>query len=587
MKILKLLNDQILIILLIIILIQTVRAEETIDIWNLEKKIPEKQKTQIENKTLEASENFNINISKNINLNSNNISINENINLIKDKNSIIGIYDPEKNDLSIDMWSKTDGEIFAEVLNKILQLDLSSDSNKLLEIALLTNTYSPSKNISFDEFISYKTKWLIKYGDLELIKKYLKINNSLKLNDDLAKYYVDQNLSKTDLETACKIFENNLNTNNNYLSKFKIYCLLNNDRVEESLLQLDLLKETGFKDNFFEQRIFKLLGYDEKIYNEINDENILNFHLSHRLNNEFLYEPDISSPKLIWKYLSSANLLENIDDMDLENKEKILALEKATHDKNFSEEQLFLLYEKFLFNINQYINIKESYKLLHPVEGRALLYQGALIFDDPSKKISILQDLKMLFVENEIGNAFDDKLSNFLLNIDEDKIPSNFTTFYNKNLNNLTKYTKSPKINNKIIHQSKLLKYFSGESTLSETKKNLENIFKDTIKKDKSYIFSLKDIIIIESLKSDGIEIPNKYKNLYDVQKPQIPEQIQKYIYNDETGMSLLKLVELIREDKIEDLGSESLYFIVETLNRLKIRKLRNSIILDVVPLKV
>ena len=60
-----------------------------------------------------------------------------------------------------------------------------------------------------------------------------------------------------------------------------------------------------------------------------------------------------------------------------------------------------------------------------------------------------------------------------------------------------------------------------------------------------------------------------------------------KYIDNDEKGMSLLKLVELIREDRIKDLGSDSLYFIIETLNKLKINKLRNSIILDVVPLKV
>ena len=40
-------------------------------------------------------------------------------------------------------------------------------------------------------------------------------------------------------------------------------------------------------------------------------------------------------------------------------------------------------------------------------------------------------------------------------------------------------------------------------------------------------------------------------------------------------------------ELEIKDLGSDSLYFIIETLNKLKINKLRNSIILDVVPLKV
>ena len=115
----------------------------------------------------------------------------------------------------------------------------------------------------------------------------------------------------------------------------------------------------------------------------------------------------------------------------------------------------------------------------------------------------------------------------------------------------------------------------------------MESIFKDTIKKDKNYIFSTKDIIIIESLRFDGIEIPNKYKSLYNVSKPKIPRQIQEFINNEEIGMSLLKLVELIREDKIKDLGSESLFFIIDTLNQLKIRKLRDTIILDIVPLKV
>ena len=74
---------------------------------------------------------------------------------------------------------------------------------------------------------------------------------------------------------------------------------------------------------------------------------------------------------------------------------------------------------------------------------------------------------------------------------------------------------------------------------------------------------------------------------MYNITKPEIPQQIQKYIDNDEKGISLLKLVELIREDRIKDLGSETIYFIIETLNKLKINKLRNSIILDVVPLKV
>ena len=584
MKILKLLNDKFLIILLIFFVAQNVNSQEAVDIWNLEKKafstkeILEKTKTNNE---------IDVNISENKILRKNNVDISDDANSLSDVNNIIGIYDPKKNDLSIDMWSKTDGIILSEFLNKILSLDLSKDSHNILNIALLTNAYIPSKNISLEEFINFKIKWLIKFNDLNLIEEYLVKNTSLKFNDDLIKYYVDENLSKTDLNSACKIFENNFSITNNYLLKFKIYCLLNDEKIEESLLQLDLLQEAGFKDNFFEKGVFKLIGYEENIEDEINDQNILNFHLSHRLNSEFVYEPNISSPKFIWKYLSSANLLTSIEDVELENKNKILALEKATHDKNFSEEKLFAIYEKFLFNVNQYLNIEESHKLLDPIEGRALLYQGALIYDEPKKKISILKNLKDSFKKSGTEKAFEAKLSNFLTNIDEGEVPSNFTKFYDKNLKTEFKTIKSIKINNKIIHQSKLLKYFSGESSFDETKKNLENIFRDTVRKDKNYIFSTKDIIIIESLRADGIEIPNKYKSLYDVQKLNIPEKIQEYIDNEETGMCLLKLVELVREDKIGDLGSESLFFIIDTLNQLEIKKLRNTIILDVVPLKV
>ncbi|MDC3184939.1 hypothetical protein OA973_00145 [Candidatus Pelagibacter sp.] len=585
MKILKLLNDILLLILLILISNKSVYSEEAVDIWNIKVNKNDNNQTSGENEILNS--NNNIIISGEEILDKTVITVNEDSNLFTNKNEIVGIYDPEINDLSIDMWKKTDGVRLSKTLNKIFELKLSNDSRNILNISLLTNSYSPTNNISFEEFVDFKNKWLIKNADLNLVKVYLEKNNSLKFNDELIKYYVDHNLSKTDLKKACEIFDNNLNTDNKYLVKFNIYCLINENKVEESLMRLDLLQEAGFTDSFFEQRVYKLIGYEDNIKNEVNEKNILNFHLSHRLNEDFIYEPNISSPKFIWRYLASANLLSNIDDLDIENKEKILALEKATHDKNYPEDKLFSIYEKFLFNINQYLNISETYKLLHPVEGRALLYQGSLIFDEPSKKISILKDLKESFKESGTENAFEIKLSKFLMNIDEGSVPSNYTKFYKKNLKSSSISTKSIKINNKVIHQSKLLKYFSGESSLDETKKNLENIFKDTIKRDKNYIFSMKDIIIIESLRSDGIEIPNKYKNLYNITKPEIPEQIQKYIDNDEKGMSLLKLVELIREDRIKDLGSDSLYFIIETLNKLKINKLRNSIILDVVPLKV
>ena len=51
-------------------------------------------------------------------------------------------------------------------------------------------------------------------------------------------------------------------------------------------------------------------------------------------------------------------------------------------------------------------------------------------------------------------------------------------------------------------------------------------------------------------------------------------------------GMALLRIVEIIGQDKIEDIGPETLYFIISTLNQLNIDPIRNKILLKVLPLK-
>ena len=82
------------------------------------------------------------------------------------------------------------------------------------------------------------------------------------------------------------------------------------------------------------------MKYIEQPSEEISDKNILNFHLSHRTIPNFNYQPKNNTPKFIWKYLSSSNLLENIDTIDLEDIEKISLIEKATHEKNYRRKRI-------------------------------------------------------------------------------------------------------------------------------------------------------------------------------------------------------------------------------------------------------
>ena len=71
----------------------------------------------------------------------------------------------------------------------------------------------------------------------------------------------------------------------NYTSKIKIYCLINSNKIDQALLIYDL-KKLGLTDEFFESKIFALIGFKDDS-NEISDKNLLELHLSHRVVDRF------------------------------------------------------------------------------------------------------------------------------------------------------------------------------------------------------------------------------------------------------------------------------------------------------------
>ena len=62
----------------------------------------------------------------------------------------------------------------------------------------------------------------------------------------------------------------------------------------------------------------------------ISEATILDFHLAHKTNNQFFFEPKENTSKLIWKYLATSNLLYNVEEIDITDMEKISLIEKAT-----------------------------------------------------------------------------------------------------------------------------------------------------------------------------------------------------------------------------------------------------------------
>ena len=587
MRILKLLNKKYFSIIIIFLLssLNVIAEDQPIDIWNIDKKAIETTSEAISsNEITGVTAENNI---YNMQADKKKSSIKLDQELASKEIKIVGLYDPADYGLSMDMWSNSDGLILKKLFKNLDNFDLSSDASEILNIALLTNTYYPNKNITEEEFLKFKSSWMIKESNLELIEQFLIKNQATNLHPELMKYVVDEYLSQSDVKKSCEIFSKIKEPlENEYLTKFNLYCLINYGKNEEAQLILDLQKELGFKDDYFENKINYLFGYVDEANKDISESSILDFHLAHRTNPEFEFEPKKETPKLIWKYLSASNLLFNIQDIEITDIDKISTIEKATHDKNYSEKELFDFYKKFQFTINQLLNAKQSYKSLASIEGKALIYQRVLLAEEPKLKIELIKILKDIFESEGIGNAFDVELKNFLKQIDIEDVPSNFTTFYNEHKNDKEIINKKIKYNNKILHQSKLVNYFNGDYAKSKIEEDLNKYLKK-IKKNKKYFLSKKDIIFLEALKSDGIQISKKYDDLYKVNQSEMPADIQAMIDNKEIGAALLRVIEVIGPERIEDIDEDTVYFIINTLNQLNVDSIRNKLLLKVLPLKV
>ena len=579
MKILKLLSKFLFILFLSIIFFKTAVSNEPVDIWKFEKKENVPEEKLIENSKGIKNEN-----TQEINLleQSQNIIVNNSLGTNNIK--LAGLYDPSENGLSIDMWSSSNGKEIKHFLEKLNSKKLSNFSEKILDVALLTNSYLPSNNISSEEFLDFKFQYLIKKRDFELIKNFLIKNSSIKENDKILRFYIDYYLSNSQLDKSCEIFDYVKEVTSDYLNNFKIYCLIDQNKKEEAQLLIDLKSEFENIDEFFLNKFNILMGYEEKD-ELVSDKNILKFHLSHKTNENFSYEPKIDTPKFLWKYLSNSNLLKDSELINIENSDQVKLIEKATNEGAYEEQELFDLYKRFQFDINQLINVNDAYKLLSDYQGRALIYQRLLLASDSILKINLSYMLNKSFDESNLSNVFDEELSKILKTINEDEIPSNFTKFYEQNKESEKEKELKIKFNNKIFHQSKLLNYFLNKTSLPKVEKEANDLLKK-IKKNKKYSFSKKDIMMIESLKSDGVQILKKYDKLYE-HKPNLPVEINSMILNGETGLVLLKIADIIGEDELEDIDLESVSFIVGILNELNTINLRNEILLKVLPLKV
>ena len=242
----------------------------------------------------------------------------------------------------------------------------------------------PPNGMSDEEFVKLKIDWLINNNKVELIENFLKQNKEFKGKSKVVQYLVDTNITQANIKQGCEKIEFIDNTiKDAYLEKFKIYCLIFNNKKSQAQLLLDLLREQNQSDKFFDDKINFLLGVSDKTSKKINEKNLLNFYLSSVTIKDFNYTPSEKTKKEIWKYLNAANLIK-IDDIN--DNRKINELELAASQGKVSNKLIFDIYKQITFNINNLINAENIYQTFENTEARALVYQKFLLSENVNSK---------------------------------------------------------------------------------------------------------------------------------------------------------------------------------------------------------
>ena len=557
------------------------KGEEKIDIWkNSKNKNIEKK----ENKSSQEN-NIKININKTLKPNSNqSIKIENNLANNKEEKKIFGIYDPAEYNFSLNMWSSTSAEDIRASIKRIKKIKLSKTSQEMLENILLSFSYPP-QDMDEKEFANLKVSLLIDNNRSELIENFLKQNNKFHGKSKLVQYLVDESIAEANLKLGCEKIEFiDTTIKDSYLEKFKIYCLVFNNKSSQARLLLDLLREQKQSDKFFDDKINYLLGISNKTSNKINEKNLLNFYLSSVTIKDFSYTPSKKTKKEIWKYLNAANLIK-LDDVS--DKDKVKELEIAANLGQVDKRIIFDIYKQIPFSLNNLINAKSLYQTLDGTDARSLIYQKLLLSEEADTKVEYLFILEELFTKNNLQNIFSKKLSDNLKEIGLENIPKNYKEVAQNKIITEEEFNYGKiKYNDKILHQSKIIKYYIENEEEKKIQKDINRILKK-INKNKKYFYTAKDLALIEALAKDGFKIPEYFKKDELSSKYDVPKNLLQLIEKNQNAFLALKIVEIIGEDEPYQLDPETIYFIVKLLNEMNLIKLRNKVLISALPQRV
>jgi hypothetical protein len=475
----------------------------------------------------------------------------------KEKNEVIfGIYDPARTGISVNFWSGIDSKLFQGLSSDLLNGPNSFATNhtiKKIFFSKVNLSEFDDKGISYLNFISL---FLAKQKDIDLIDSVINQNNLLLNNEKLLNYLINDNFASYEINKTCK-YATQLGAEiaNFELQKFKVFCLVKAKENRKALAQLELMKEAGFKDSFFVQKINYLQGMllSKKVIE--NTDSLLNIHLSILSDPEFnpsysIFKNNLNKKKyffkspLVEKVVNKNNTLKSgyttEDEFEL-----IKFLESGSDANIFPINKLLPFYKKIIFGIDDLLSPLETYSKYHPSKGRALLYQAILLTRDQEQKLAFMLALKKNYIQNKTPALANALYFQLVKNINKKYLSKDLLSEVQRYNVNINKKITSVKTNNAHLHTSDAISLLA-EKKINKKKVKILNKFSKLVAKNK-YQLNKKDLAMIYLLSEKKILLPGELKKSLSSEEIYIPNKIYNLLEKNHLDLATIELLKLIK----------------------------------------
>ena len=155
-----------------------------------------------------------------------------------------------------------------------------------------------------------------------------------------------------------------------------------------------------------------------------------------------------------------------------------------------------------------------------------------------------------MFKKNKLLTVYSGFLGKQLVEIGLENMPENYKELAEiKILSNQESEVGKVKYNDKILHQSKIMKFYLENESNKKVQKDINKIFKK-ISKNRKYFYSAKDLALIDTLIEDGFKIPSNFDYDKLASKYEVPSNLINLIEKKQNAFLALKIIEIIGEDE-------------------------------------